>query len=264
MKKTEFEIFVYHRVGDSSTLDGLTISKDAFERQMQFFRRERRPMALGKLAELIRNKKPIPENAVAVTFDDGYKDTFDAALPVLKKFKIPATVFITTGFIDRTARGYENAPMMSWAMVKKLQKSGIEIGAHTVSHPNLTACTVKEVRRQMIGSKKRLEEKLKARIRLFAYPYGGRRSVSQKIQACAEECGFDAACTTLPGKNGPRTNLYALRRQPSLRDELRDLALQLEKAAVKFSADGTQIKGFNPKAAKIWKSQYKKTREWIR
>lgn len=263
MKKSNFEIFVYHRVGTENSLDGLTISKDAFRRQMEFLKRRRRPMALGAIVNLLRAGKAVPAGAVAVTFDDGYRDTFETALPILKKSKIPATVFITTGYIDGLVRAYRGAPMLTWKMIKKLKKAGLEIGAHTLTHPNLKKCSLKEVRRQMAGSKKRLEEKLKTPVRFFAYPYGGRRSISKKILECPEECGFDAACTTLPGKNGRRTDLYALRRQPSLRDEIRDLALQLERASGKIQKSGSKVQGITKKTKAIWTGRYKKARRWI-
>jgi peptidoglycan/xylan/chitin deacetylase (PgdA/CDA1 family) len=260
----KFEIFVYHRIGPASSLDGLTVSGRVFEEQMKFFREHRKPMALKELVRRVLHKKTIPHKAVAVTFDDGYRDTLKRALPVLRKYKIPATVFITTGYIDGRARGYKNAPMMSWGMVKKLQKAGIEIGAHTMTHPNLTSCTLKEVRRQVSGSQKRLEQKLGSKISLFAYPYGGRRSISKKIRDCVQACGFSAACTTLPGMNDEKTDLFTLRRQPPIQDEIRDFAVRLNRFVNKRSSSpGAGIQGLTPKAARIWALRYKRIRKWL-
>jgi peptidoglycan/xylan/chitin deacetylase (PgdA/CDA1 family) len=131
-----------------------------------------------------------------------------------------------------------------------------------VTHPNLMECNLKEVRRQMMGSRQRLEEKLGVPIQLFAYPYGGRRSFNKKIQACAKKSGFLAACTTIPGKNGLRTNLYALHRLPSLHDELRSFASQLNRAVAAKSPQNN-IRGISKEAMQLWMTRHKKTRQFV-
>ena len=148
--------------------------------------------------------------------------------------------------------------MLSWRMIREMQQAGIEIGAHTLTHPNLTQCSLREVRRQMIGSRNRLEEKLRKPVRLFAYPYGGVRSFNKAVQACARQAGFLGACTTLSGTNGPDTDPYLLRRTSPLRDEIHHLAVQLDQAARKRSLkNGSEIQGVTKKAVQIWKARFK-------
>src|SRR3989338_7240102 len=232
-----FDILTYHRIGRENSLDGLTVSKKIFIEQMQYIQRHCRPLLLGELVQILVEKGTIPSRAVAVTFDDGYADTFKIAFPILKRAKIPATVFVTTGYVDQEAPSFREAPMLSWRMIREMQQAGIEIGAHTLTHPNLTQCSLREGKRQMIGSRNRLEEKLRKPVRLFAYPYGGVRSFNKAVQACARQAGFLGACTTLSGSNGPHTDPYALRRMPPLRDEIHSLVVQLDRVARKRSLE---------------------------
>ncbi len=256
-----FEILVYHRIGRENSFDGLTIAKNIFAQQMQYIRRYCKPMALGDLVRSTIERKTIPPRAVAVTFDDGYADTFKIAFPILKRVKILATIFVTTGYIDRKVVSYQNAPMMSWKMIKEMQQTGIEIGAHTLTHPSLTQCGLQEVKRQMIGSRNRLEEKLCSPVQLFAYPYGGVQSINKSVQSTARETGFLAACTTLPGSNGPDTDLYALRRMPPLMDEIHRMLFQLDYAASKRSPiKGSKIRGVSDRTIRLWQSRFKRVK----
>ncbi len=257
-----FEILVYHRVGAENSFDGLTISKQLFVKQMRFIKKRHNPMLLGDIIESLQNKKALPLRTIAVTFDDGYEDTFKIALPVLRHLKISATVFITTGYIDREIPAYQNAPMLSWRMVKMMERQGIEIGAHTVTHPNLRECNVQEIKNQLVGSKKRLEDKLSHSIRLLAYPYGGRRSFNKTVQLTARQSGFLAACTTLPGDNGPETDLYALRRLQPLQDQIHHMAVQLDLSTGR-GGQRSGIQGINGLTRRVWKTRYKKITKLI-
>jgi peptidoglycan/xylan/chitin deacetylase (PgdA/CDA1 family) len=253
-----FDILVYHRIDQENSLDGLTIAKKIFIEQMQYIRSRCKPMALGDLVQLMIERKAIPPRAVAVTFDDGYADTYHVALPILKRFKIPATVFITTGFIDKRVVSYQNAPMMTWGMVKKMQLAGVEIGAHTITHPKLTQCSLREAKRQIIGSKDRLEKKLRKPVQLFAYPYGGARSFNRAIQKIVRQAGFFAACTTIPGRNGFDTDRYTLRRLYPVRDQVHYLVFELNQAIRNgYLNDWRGVKGVNKKMAQTWTRHYK-------
>ncbi len=102
-------ILMYHRVrghstpgsnGDRHAGFDRGVSLDHFARQMRFVCREMTPLAMTDLIEKLKNGMPLPPRAVAVTFDDGYRDTYDLAFPVLRQYGIPATVFVATAFID--------------------------------------------------------------------------------------------------------------------------------------------------------------------
>jgi len=209
----------------------------------------------------------LPPRAACITFDDGYRSLHDLALPVLREFRLPATVFITTGHIDQgnmwndrivetvqamaadqldltdlglgtyalhgvaqrraaiatlterakylppTARqavvdrlgllaGQGTGPelMLTREMVLNLERSGIEIGAHTVSHPILTSLDDDDARAEIAGCKAELEAILGKPVPLFAYPNGKPgKDYDARHVAMVREAGYDAAFTTEVG-----------------------------------------------------------------
>jgi len=99
-------ILVYHRItddvadSDAAILPDAGVSVTCFRRQMSFVKQKMNPVPLRDLAKCLREGRQMPERAVAVTFDDGYEDNHRLAYPVLKEWGIPATIFVTTGFVD--------------------------------------------------------------------------------------------------------------------------------------------------------------------
>lgn len=209
----------------------------------------------------------MPPRAVCITFDDGYRSVHDLALPILKEFGLPATVFVTTGYIgggnmwnDRIIEAVQNLPagqldlselglgayslaslgdrkqtvgklteaskylppkarldlikrlevlvgeyledglMLTPEMVVNLDRAGIEIGAHTISHPILTSLEDDSSRMEIEGGKKELEAIIGKPVRLFAYPNGKvGKDFDQRHTRMAQEAGFTAAFTTSVG-----------------------------------------------------------------
>lgn len=100
LTKSQIAILIYHRVSprrDSWSLEPL--SPQSFERQMRYFSQNYEILPLDRLVEHIKQGEPLPEKAVVITFDDGYKDNYRYAYPILKKYHVPATIFLTTGHI---------------------------------------------------------------------------------------------------------------------------------------------------------------------
>jgi hypothetical protein len=114
------QIINYHRVLHAHELPRylfapMVVSTTVFERQMDFFRRRCHVLSLAECVEIIENHLPIPENAVVLTFDDGYRELYFTARPILEKYELPVTVFLTTGFIG------QNAPIWYDAIGQRLQ-----------------------------------------------------------------------------------------------------------------------------------------------
>ena len=224
-----FQVLCYHRVGRDDESDMMTTPQWLFAQQMRLISRHYRPMPLGTLVELMSQCQPIPNRAVAVTFDDGYEDTFTRAFPILQSMGIPATVFITTGYVDGSTRPstLPEAPMLSWEMVKQMRRAGMEIGSHTVTHPTLSQLSADECRQELVASKQRLEAVLQEPVTLFAYPFGHAAAFTDTVQAGLRDAGYRAACTTIPGSNGLEDELLALHRLSPGRRDVASLALQL-------------------------------------
>ena len=136
-----------------------------------------------------RSKQPF----VCLTFDDGYRDTFDLAYPLLKKLNIPFVVYVTTGFVDGTASmwWYGKTEAMNWNQIKALDNDPLcTIGAHTVSHPRLSTLAEEDTRKEIVDSKQRLEEMLGHPINHFSYPHGDYNTTTLQV---VNEAGFTSA-----------------------------------------------------------------------
>lgn len=193
-----------------------SLSPKKFERQMQYIKnKEYTPISLDDLQKYLNDKNHIlPEKPIIVTFDDGYMDNYENALPVLKKYDIPAMVFIVTGFIGKTnnwmrSEGYPLRHLMGWSEIKEIKENGISIGSHTINHYSLSNLDYKEARKEIEESRIYLENKLGDSIHHFAYPFGG---VNKIVKDIVRESGYKTACTTGSGFNSRDTNLFELRR----------------------------------------------------
>jgi len=136
-------ILMYHAVAEhpSAASRRLSVSPDSFEEQVAFLADHGfTGMTFSDLADAFDTGKALPKRPVVLTFDDGYADFANAALPILQRYAFPATVFVTSGWIADAGPDAAGVPldeMMTWAQVRDVAESGIEIGAHSHSHPEL-------------------------------------------------------------------------------------------------------------------------------
>lgn len=139
---------------------------------------------LGKFGEW-------PERAVVLTFDDGYANFHEAAMPALTRHGFTATVFLIGGYVGK-GNSWEGRPMLTWPQVIELDKIGIEMGAHTMTHPDLRKLSRKEAREEIVGANAEIAGRLGKEVDCFAYPFGyyDRRSLELVRQE------YQAACTT--------------------------------------------------------------------
>jgi peptidoglycan/xylan/chitin deacetylase (PgdA/CDA1 family) len=171
-----------------------------------------------------------------VTFDDAYTNVL-AAIPVLERLAVPATVFACSGYADAGGRpldvpelaaevAADSEPLrtMSWDQLRELAERDVEIGAHTVTHPHLCSLADADVDRELRDSRTRIEDELRRPCRYLAYPYG---EADGRIAAAARRAGYDAAFVLHGRARGasphllPRVDLY--RRDSTLRAMLKAL-----------------------------------------
>ena len=203
-------ILMYHYINNEEPLRSrLGVSPESFEKQMRFLReRKYNIVSLEELADLIKNKEKIPFKTVAITFDDGYLDNYTHAYPVLKKYNIPAAIFVV---INRVGKHLGNDDYMSWQQIKELSLSGlVTIGSHSMNHPNLSEIDSEaELREEIFESKRILEKELNQEVKFFSYPFGGRSLEARRLVSLS---GYKAALGTNFPKGSPGDDPYALKR----------------------------------------------------
>jgi peptidoglycan/xylan/chitin deacetylase (PgdA/CDA1 family) len=165
-------------------------------------------VTVAEFAERADGHRP-PPGLVALSFDDGMDDNHHVVLPILREYRIPATVFVTTGLIGEPNPWMSTdsgARMMTVEELRNLTAAGIEIGSHTVNHPDLSELDYETCLTEMVESRRTLEQLLGTSIRTFAYPFC---HYGPAAVAAAKEAGFFAA-VTCHGRGG--WNRYELPR----------------------------------------------------
>jgi len=199
-------IAMYHSVNpEAQPRNLLTVSPQTFERQMRFLKvNHYNVLPLESVAALIKEKKKIPSKAIAITLDDGYKDNYIYAFPILKKYNLPATVFIITDEVGRADR-------LSWDEIKEMRDSGIvTFGSHCLGPEPLTKIKSEDdVKKQIFDSKKILEKELGRRINAFSYPEG---RFNDRIKQLVINAGYGLAVATNPGKKFANDDIFAMKR----------------------------------------------------
>jgi peptidoglycan/xylan/chitin deacetylase (PgdA/CDA1 family) len=216
-------ILLYHRVSDDD--DPLAVTPARFRRQMDHLAAEGyRVVDLLTAVELLDASAP-PERTIGLTFDDGFADLRDEALPILSSHGFRGTVFVTTGVVDGRASfswyRQQAPPVLGWDDIGELDREGtLRFEAHTVTHPILLASDEATARAEIADSRRELSERLGRPVTAFAYPAG---LFGARERQLVEEAGYSVAVSCEPGVNLPDTDRLALRRrQIDARDGLID------------------------------------------
>ena len=274
-------ILYYHRVNDDNDPFFHAISTDVFDQEMQYIARHYKVVSMSEVLEHLESNSR--EMVLAVTFDDGYQDNYHNAFPILQRYGLPATIFLTTGSIDSgeplwferlalalktTSRefvdldidiprrlwlrteaerlgangqifvivrslpdgdrrqfldsilrqlaavddGARNHKMLTWDQVRLMKAHGIDFGGHTVTHPFISKLSSEEVRAEVSGCKRRIEEERQLPVHHFAYPNGREEDFGLWNKDCIRTAGYRAAVTTIWGINDRSTDPMELRR----------------------------------------------------
>jgi peptidoglycan/xylan/chitin deacetylase (PgdA/CDA1 family) len=188
-------ILMYHYIrdnpvpGDRLGFD-LSVTPADFNRQLEWLQSNGyHPVDFNDLRAYFDSQKPLPSRPVILTFDDGYNDLYTTAYPILRAHNFKGVAYLVSGFLDAPNN-------VSRAQVLEMDGHGIEVGAHTVSHVDLSKTPDPELGRQVGGSKADLENLVGHPVLDFCYPAGrfDGRVVNAVIAA-----GFQSATTTQPG-----------------------------------------------------------------
>lgn len=187
-------ILLYHSVDDDppAWIAPFTVTERAFTEQLdRLVDSGRVPVTASAVIAARPGGAPLPDNAVLITFDDGFHDFMRTALPALHARGLPAALFVTTGALRPGNRSMlPPARMMSRDDVLEASRAGIEIGAHTHTHPELDAVSRTRAKSELVIGKLVLEETLGQRVDLLAYPHGYSDAAVRRM---ARKCGYRGA-----------------------------------------------------------------------
>lgn len=201
-----FAILMYHHINSAPKPREvkLTVTPENLERQISFLvSRGYHFVTLDQAFDDFIHDGRTPSKTVVLTFDDGYRSFYTVAFPLLKKYHVPATVYVINQDIGK--RG-----SLTWAMMKEMIKSGlVEVGVHTVNHKPLAKIPEEQARFQLAESKRLLEVGLGVPMMTVAYPFGNFNSTTERL---AQELGFKGGASVYFGKKPTAKDLFAWRR----------------------------------------------------
>jgi peptidoglycan/xylan/chitin deacetylase (PgdA/CDA1 family) len=212
-------ILTYHRFAeDCNSL--LCLRSSTFEHQMRYLKENGfHVISPEELRAFLEYKQRLPKKSLLITMDDGYKSVYEVAYPILKKYGFTATLFIYTNFVGVSKLA------ITWDQLKEMKADGFSIGSHTIYHSDLTmpkdgeteADWMARINKELHGSKKIIDKKLRQDTYLLAYPYGKYDQRSIKI---AKEAGYKIAMSVQRGGNAFFANPFFLQRDQILRKDM--------------------------------------------
>jgi peptidoglycan/xylan/chitin deacetylase (PgdA/CDA1 family) len=204
-------ILCYHRLSDRCE-SALCITTALFEEQMRYLKENGyRVISMAELESFLADRQRIPNKAVVINLDDGYRSAYEIAYPILKKHRFTAGLFIYTDFIGASSDA------LTWPQIQEMKAEGFEVGSHSLSHCDLTKKMEGEnedhytdrIMKELILSKEIIDKKLNQNTVYFAYPYG---KYNHRILSLCEEAGYTMAFSVNRGGNPFFSDPMALRR----------------------------------------------------
>jgi peptidoglycan/xylan/chitin deacetylase (PgdA/CDA1 family) len=218
-------ILLYHKIDSlpsDALLRGPYTPPARFARQIAFLKKQGTVFyTASELIEYFRENGSFPPNGLAITFDDGWKDNYENAFPVLRRYGVKATIFLVSSCVGElstkaVAEGESARAHLSREEVIEMSRHGIEFGSHTVNHRLLNQLSLEEAKFEVEESKRQIENLLDKPCRAFAYPAG---FLTEDVQRVVERAGYITALSTIYGPTDA-VDLYALNRREILRRDL--------------------------------------------
>jgi peptidoglycan/xylan/chitin deacetylase (PgdA/CDA1 family) len=188
-------VFIYHHVknlkpADNATERGLTILPSQFRAQLQYVKGHGyHTISAAALTAALLGKGKLPSKPVVLTFDDGYRDMYTNVYPLLQRLHMVATFFVVPGFLGTTR-------YLTWKQVEDMSRHGMDVEAHTMTHPDLTLVSAAQARDEIARSRQLLQSRLHTAVQVFAYPYG---DYNAAVLRDVRVTGYSAAFTTHQG-----------------------------------------------------------------
>lgn len=197
-------VLYYHSIGDDGNGDELVVPTDKFKEQMKYLKDNNyHTLSMDEFYDYVKNGDKVPENAILITFDDGFKNNYENAYPVLKEYGFKATIFVITAMVD------EVDLYLITDQIKELSKNNIDIGSHTVNHENLSSTSKENTKKTLRDSKEFLEKIIGKPVNSIAYPFG---VYDVGTIDSVKESGYTIGFTTDMGWAKGKTDEYNVKR----------------------------------------------------
>jgi len=214
-------VLMYHKVNDLWP-NPITVPTAVFAQQMALLGELGYvPVSLERVRDHYVAGLPLPERAVLITFDDGYRDNLENAFPILAAHGYPAVVFVPIAYLDDSrplpheeplVRAGIRNPTLAWDQLPELEAGGVRIEAHGIGHRRLAELRPDEALREITTSKFRLEERLGREVEAYAYVKGSRADYRPEHASLVQQAGYKLGFTAVSGVNSPDTDRFQLLR----------------------------------------------------
>lgn len=241
-------VLCYHRIGGCGSMSKTPAQ---FGRDLAYLREHYDCITLRELCARLQKNESCRRRAAVVTFDDGYRDNFTAALPLLKAAKVPATFFVNPGFVgsdrmfphDNRSRAealWRYGPRvdywkMSWDELREVQSAGFEIGSHTIHHVDLGKVEAEVAQREINDSLAKLIAELGPQPRSFAFPWGRAENCPEYAITLVRQAGYYGAVWGFDRMNSRCTDPFRVCRIDAGNGHVSELGLRARMAGFSSS-----------------------------
>jgi peptidoglycan/xylan/chitin deacetylase (PgdA/CDA1 family) len=222
-KGLSIPILMYHSIAEEDEAGmhpyyRTTTSPAAFAAQMEYLHANGyQTCGMTEAIDLVQSDTEKTVKRVVITFDDGFSNFYRQAFPVLNRFGFSATVFLPTAYIGDCTLQFKGRDCLTWSEVRELQRYGISFGSHTVTHPQLLNLDETSVEREIVNSKKAIEEKTGVAVDSFAYPYAFPQTATEFKKMLREalcRARYHSGVCTMVGRAECGSDPFFLKRIP--------------------------------------------------
>ena len=214
-KESNITVLMYHRIGDND-YPSTNISKELFEEHIKYLvEKDIEVLPLTKLSMYLKKKINLPKKTVFITFDDAYKSFFQNGFPILKKHKLPFSIFVSSHYVSKA----EESDFMSWSMLKEVSKSDGLILNHSKSHESLLEIDIQTVKKEIEQNQIEIDKNVGEQPKIFSYPYG---ESSKNVEDVVKLLNYEIAFSQHSAPIHLNQNIFRLPRY-ALNDEFGNL-----------------------------------------
>jgi peptidoglycan/xylan/chitin deacetylase (PgdA/CDA1 family) len=216
-------ILMYHSISELSATNAhpyfeTRTSPGVFEMQMKYlYENGYSTISPADVVAILNSGRSSTTKEIVITFDDGFRDFYLQAFPILEKYGLNATVYLPTGYINRDLEKFLGKQCMTWSEIRELNKLGVGFGSHTVNHPSLKLLSEPDLEREIRCSKDAIESELGSSINSFAYPHAfpeQDRTFLHRLRDALRGAGYQNGVSTIIGSVQSLEEKFFMKRLP--------------------------------------------------